>query len=61
MGVHESIFEAFFRKLEQDETLPDSIAVGLKDMVERGRPISQESILELIRRVYEDVSEDQED
>jgi len=57
MGLQEEIFEEFFRKLSEDETIPDSIVEELKKLLESGE-VSQEGIFEVIERVYRDVSND---
>jgi len=58
MGIQEEIFEEFFKKLEEDEKFPDNIIGELKKLWENGEIVSQEKILEVIKRESEDVSRD---
>lgn len=58
MEIQEEIFEEFFKKLEEDEGLPNSIIEGLKNLWERGEIMSQEKIFEAIKRGCADVYED---
>lgn len=57
MGIQEEIFEEFFRKLSEDEAIPNSIIEELKNLLESGE-VSQEEIFEAIERVYRDVGND---
>ena len=57
MGVQEEIFEEFFRKLSEDEAVPTSIIEELRKLLENCE-ISKESIFEVVKRVYKDVSND---
>ncbi len=57
MGIQEEIFEEFFRKLSEDEAIPNSIIEELKKLLESGE-VSQEEIFEAIERVYRDVGND---
>lgn len=61
MGIQEEIFEGFFKKLEGNENFPNSIVAYLKKLHERGEIASQERIFEVIKKVFEDASEDQKD
>lgn len=58
MGIKEDIFEDFFRKLAEDEEIPDSIVNELKELWKNGEIVSQEKILEVIEKGYENVSKD---
>lgn len=58
MGIGEEVFEGFFKKLEEDEEFPQPIIKELRDLWETEEVISQEEILEAIKRECEDVSED---
>lgn len=60
MGIQEEIFEGFFEKLKEDENFPDSIVEELRKLWESGEIASQEKIFEVMKRGYEDDSEDQE-
>lgn len=61
MGIQEEIFEGFFEKLKGNENFPNSIVEELKKLRERGEIDSQEKIFGVIRKGYEDASEDQKD
>lgn len=58
MGIQEDIFEEFFEKLEEDEKFPDSIVEELRRLWEKDEIASQEKILEVIKRGYEDANKD---
>lgn len=58
MGIQEEIFEAFFKKLEEDEKFSDPIIEDLKRLWGDGEVISQEKIFEVIKRECKDVRED---
>jgi len=58
MDINDEIFEGFFKKLEEDEEFPRSIIEELRKLWRSGEVISQEKILEAIKRGYEDVTED---
>ena len=55
MGIKEEIFEEFFKKIEEDEEIPCSIIEELRKLWEEGEVISQEKILEVIKRGCKDV------
>ncbi len=55
MGIEEEIFEGFFKKIEEDEEIPRSIIEELRKLWEDGEVISQEKILEVIKRGCKDV------
>jgi len=55
MGIKEEIFEEFFKKIEEDEEIPRSIIEELRKLWEEGEVISQEKILEVIKRGCKDV------
>jgi|Deesub1362A_J573_1020465.scaffolds.fasta_scaffold00086_117 hypothetical protein len=57
MGIQGEIFEEFFRKLSEDEAIPSSIIEKLKELLESGE-VSQERIFEVIKRGYNDASND---
>ncbi len=50
MGIKEDIFEDFFRKLAEDEEIPDSIVNELKELWKNEGIASQEKILEVIEK-----------
>ena len=58
MGISEEVFERFFKKLEEDKEIPQSIIKELRDLLKSEETISQEKILEAIKRGCEDVSDD---
>jgi len=58
MGIKEEIFEGFFKKLEEDKEFPHSIIEELEKLWESEEIISQERILEIIKRGCEDASVD---
>lgn len=55
MGIKEEIFEEFFKKIEEDEEIPRLIIEELRRLWEEGEVISQEKILEVIKRECKDV------
>ena len=55
MRIKEEIFEGFFKKLGEDKEFPHSIIEELKKLWESGEIISQDKILEVIKRGREDV------
>lgn len=57
MGIQEDIFEEFFKKLGDDKEVPNVIVEGLKKLRETG-DISQENILEALKRGCTDASKD---
>lgn len=58
MGIQEDIFEGFFKKLEEDKEIPDSIIKGLKTLKETDEISSKEKLLELIKTGCEDANKD---
>ncbi len=58
MGIQEDIFEGFFKKLEEDKKIPDSIIKGLKTLKETDEISSKEKLLELIKTGCEDANKD---
>lgn len=58
MTIQEDIFEEFFRKLTEDEKIPDSIVNELRKLWKSGEIASQEKILEAIERECKDASKD---
>lgn len=54
MGIQEDIFEAFFKKLKEDEEFPDSIVGELRKLWKNGEIASQEKIIEAIKRCEND-------
>ena len=45
MGIQDDIFEEFFKKLEEDEKIPDTIIEELKNLWENGEVVSQKKSL----------------
>lgn len=58
MGINEEIFEGFFKKLEEDKEFPRPIIEELRKLCGSEEVISQEKILDIIKRGCEDVGED---
>ncbi|MFQ6128700.1 MAG: hypothetical protein ACE5QW_07355 [Thermoplasmata archaeon] len=58
MGTKEEIFEEFFKKLEKNEKFPHPIIKELKNLWQCGEILSQEKILDVIKRGCADVCED---
>lgn len=58
MGIQEDIFEGFFKKLEEDKEIPDSIIKGLKILKETDEISSKEKLLELIKTGCGDANKD---
>lgn len=50
MGIQEEIFEAFFKKLKEDEKFPDLIVEELEKLWKNGEIASQEKIIEAIKK-----------
>ncbi len=61
MGIQEDIFSEFFKRLEEDEGLSDSVVDELKSLWESGEIGSKDKIFDTIKRGFEDVGKDQED
>jgi len=57
MDINDEIFEGFFKKLEEDEEFPRSIIEELRTLWRSREVISQEKILDAIKRECEDGSE----
>ena len=58
MEIREEVFKRFFNKLEEDEGIPQLIIKEFGDLLKSEETISQEKILEAIKRGCEDVSDD---
>lgn len=54
MRIQEDIFEAFFKKLREDEKFPDLIVEELEKFWKNGEIASQEKIMEAIKRCEND-------
>lgn len=57
MNIQDEIFEEFFNKLENDGNIPEELINGLKKLKEQRKIKSQKKILELIKSLDKNDSE----
>lgn len=57
VGIGEDIFKEFFKKLGEDDEFPQLITKELRNLWKNGEIISQEKILEAIKKGCEDGGE----
>ena len=60
MGIKEEIFQEYFRKLEEEKEIPEIVLTGLKQFETSKKGISEEELLDLIKRGCKDVHDDKE-
>jgi hypothetical protein len=60
MGIVDEIFQDFFRKLREDEELPESIVTELTRLREKGETISEDKAFEIVERGCQDAHTDKE-
>lgn len=60
MGIVEEIFQDFFRKLHEDEEVPESIVTELTRLREKGETISEEKAFNIVEGECRDVHADKE-
>ena len=60
MGIKDQIFEEFFAKLAVGDEVPGTVVTELKSIVVRGESVSEEELLRIIERGFEDDNENKE-
>ena len=60
MGIKDQIFEDFFAKLAVEDEVPITVVTELKNLVAGGESVSEEELLRIIERGFEDVNENKE-
>ena len=60
MGIKDHIFEDFFAKLAVEDEVPITVVTELKNLVAGGESVSEEELLRIIERGFEDVNENKE-
>lgn len=60
MGIVDEIFQDFFGRLREDEEVPESIVTELMRLRENGETISEEKVLNIVRKGCENVGADKE-
>ena len=61
MGIKDDVYEEFFDKLAEAAEVPASVVVALKAVVERGESISEEKLLGIIERGFNDDDKSKDD
>lgn len=60
MGIKDQIFEDFFAKLAVEDEVPITVVTELKNLVAGGESVSEEELLIIIERGFEDDNENKE-
>lgn len=60
MGIKDQIFEEFFTKLAVEDEVPATVVTELKSLAAGGESVSEEELLRIIERGFEDGNENKE-
>lgn len=61
MSLLKTIYESFFQELDRDEGIPKSVKDELRSLQERNENLSEEKVIQIIKRGFEDESKDKKD
>lgn len=61
MNLLEQIYESFFQELDKEEIIPKSVKDEIRSLQERKENLSEEKMIQIIKRGFEDESKDKKD